>query len=324
MDVKDARAALRPVYDREKRQALVQADEQVMKLIAPEHEGTLAYIRAEVARTSAPIHSYFAQVADDPSVQVVSDAQLAYARRALQGTPYEKLPLLSAAAPFKTGGRQGWTAYTDIPAGPIAVRNVADLYVYPNTVKVLKLSGAQVREWLEMAAGAFNRIDPAGPAEQNLINTAFPSFNFDTLDGLSYRIDVAQPARYDRNGKLVAPDARRILDLRHDGKPVLDAAEFAVVTNNYRATGGGNFPGLDGSQVVIDAPDENREALLQYLQAKKTLDPTADGNWRVLPVPGVKLRFLTGAAAVAHLPRYPQIQWVRDNGDGSALFELVP
>ena len=322
--VKDARAALRPVYDREKRQALVQADEQVMKLIAPEHEGTLAYIRAEVARTSAPIHSYFAQVADDPSVQVVSDAQLAYARRALQGTAYEKLPLLSAAAPFKTGGRQGWTAYTDIPAGPIAVRNVADLYVYPNTVKVLKLSGAQVREWLEMAAGAFNRIDPAGAAEQNLINTAFPSFNFDTLDGLSYRIDVAQPARYDRNGKLVAPDARRILDLRHDGKPVLDAAEFAVVTNNYRATGGGNFPGLDGSQVVIDAPDENREALLQYLQAKKTLDPTADGNWRVLPVPGVKLRFLTGAAAVAHLPRYPQIQWVRDNGDGSALFELVP
>jgi len=322
--VKDARAALRPVYDREKRQALVQPDEQVMKLIAPEHEATLATMRAEVARTTAPIHSYFAQVADDPSVQVVSDAQIAYARRALQGTPHEKLPLLSAAAPFKTGGRQGWSAYTDIPAGPIALRNVADLYVYPNTVKVLKLSGAQVREWLEMAAGAFNRIDPAGPPEQNLLNTAFPSFNFDTLDGLSYRIDVTQAARYDRSGKLVAPDARRIVELRHDGKPVLDAAEFAVVTNNYRATGGGNFPGLDGSQVVLDAPDENREALLQYLQAKKTLDPTADGNWRVLPVPGVKLRFLSGAAAAALLPNYPQIKWVRDNGDGSALFELAP
>ena len=322
--VTDARATLRPVYDREKRQPLVQPDEQVMKLIAPEHEATLATMRAEVARTTAPITSYFAQVADDPSVQVVSDAQIAYARRALQGTEYDKLPLLSAAAPFKTGGRQGWTAYTDIPAGPIALRNVADLYVYPNTVKVLKLSGAQVREWLEMSAGAFNRINPAGPAEQNLINTSFPSFNFDTLDGLNYHIDVSQPARYDRNGKLVAADARRIVDLRHDGKPVADNAEFAVVTNNYRATGGGNFPGLDGSQIVLDAPDENREALLQYLQAKRTLDPTADGNWRVLPVPGVKLRFLSGAAAAAQLPRYPQIRWVRDNGDGSALFELAP
>lgn len=158
--VKDARAALRPVYDRTTRQPLVAADPEVLRLVAPEHEGTLAYVRAEVAQTTAPIHSFFAQVIDDPSVQLVSQAQLAYAKRALQGTPHEKLPLLSAAAPFKYGGRQGWTAYTDIPAGKVAVRNVADLYVYPNTVKVVKLTGAQVREWLEMSAGAFHRIDP--------------------------------------------------------------------------------------------------------------------------------------------------------------------
>jgi 2',3'-cyclic-nucleotide 2'-phosphodiesterase / 3'-nucleotidase len=322
--VSDARAALRPVYDREKRQPLVQPDAQVMALIKPEHEGTLAYIRAEVARSAAPIHSYFAQVADDPSVQIVSEAQLAYARRALAGTPHDKLPLLSAAAPFKTGGRQGWTAYTDIPAGPIALRNVADLYVYPNTVKVVKLSGAAVREWLEMAAGAFNRIDPAGAPEQMLVNTAFPSFNFDTLDGLNYRIDVTQAARYDRAGKLVAPASRRIVGLSHAGQPVADGDSFLVVTNNYRASGGGNFPGLDGSQVVLDAPDENREALVQYLQSKKNVDPSADANWRFVPVAGVKLRFVSGLGAIAHLPRYPQIKLVRENGDGSALFELVP
>jgi 2',3'-cyclic-nucleotide 2'-phosphodiesterase/3'-nucleotidase len=322
--VADARAALRPVYDRDKRVALVAPDPQVMELIKPEHEGTLAYIRAEVAKSVSPIHSYFAQVADDPSVQIVSDAQLAYARRALVGTPHEKLPLLSAAAPFKTGGRQGWTAYTDIPAGPIALRNIADLYVYPNTVKVVKLTGAQVREWLEMSAVAFNRIDPAGPPEQNLVNPGFPSYNFDTLDGLAYRIDVTQPARYDRSGKVVAPGARRIVDLRHDGKPVADTAEFLVVTNNYRASGGGNFPGLDGSQVVLDAPDENREALVQYLQARKTVDPAADGNWRIQPVPGVKLRFLSGAGGIAQLARYPQVKLVRENSDGSALYELVP
>jgi 2',3'-cyclic-nucleotide 2'-phosphodiesterase / 3'-nucleotidase len=257
-------------------------------------------------------------------VQIVSEAQLAYARRALAGTPHDKLPLLSAAAPFKTGGRQGWTAYTDIPAGPIALRNVADLYVYPNTVKVVKLSGAAVREWLEMAAGAFNRIDPAGAPEQMLVNTAFPSFNFDTLDGLNYRIDVTQAARYDRAGKLVAPASRRIVGLSHAGQPVADGDSFLVVTNNYRASGGGNFPGLDGSQVVLDAPDENREALVQYLQSKKNVDPSADANWRFVPVAGVKLRFVSGIGAIAHLPRYPQIKLVRENGDGSALFELVP
>ena len=320
--VADARAELRPIYDRATRKPLVAPDPMVADLVKADHEGALAYVRSEVARTSLPIQSYFAQVADDPSVQIVANAQLAYARKALAGTPLAALPLLSASAPFKTGGRGGAGYYTDIPAGPIAVRNVADLYIYPNTVKVVKLNGAQVREWLEFSAGAFNRIDPAGAAEQLLINPAFPSFNFDTIDGVSYRINVTQPARYERSGKLVAPQARRIVELLYRGKPVAEDAEFLVVTNNYRASGGGNFPGLDGSNIVLDAPDENREALVQYLQAAGTVDPAADGNWRILPVPGVKLRFVSGAGGVAHLPRYPQLRLVQEQGDGTALYEL--
>ena len=319
-----ARAELRPVYDRSARKALAAPDPEVAALVRAEHEGTLAYVRAEVAQTTAPIHSYFAQVADDPSVQLVALAQLAYGRRALAATPHAELPVLSAAAPFKTGGRGGANNYTDIPAGPLAVRNVADLYVYPNTVSVVRLTGAQVREWLEMSAVAFNRIDPQGAPAQQLVDASFPSYNFDTLDGVSYNIDVTQPARYNRAGKLVAPDARRIVDLRFKGQPIDDKAWFAVVTNNYRASGGGDFPGLDGSNVILQAPDENREALLQYLQANPRVTPTADGNWRILPVPGVKLRFVSSAAAVKHLARYPQILLVAERGDGLAEFELAP
>jgi 2',3'-cyclic-nucleotide 2'-phosphodiesterase/3'-nucleotidase len=320
--VKDSHAEIRPIWDRAARKPVAAADPMVEQLIGAEHAATIAHMRSPVALSSAPIQSYFAQVADDPSVQLVSQAQLAYGARVLQGTAYEKLPLLSAAAPFKTGGRMGWTAYTDIPAGPLALRNVADLYVYPNTVKLVLLTGAQVREWLEMSCGQFNRIDPAGPAEQELLNPAFPSYNFDTLDGVSYRIDVTQPARYDRNGKLMAADAHRIIDLRFQDQPVDDQARFVVVTNNYRASGGGNFPGLDGSNVVVDAPDENRAALVQYLQSVQRVDPSADGNWRVQAVAGVRLRFLSGAGGIAHLARYPRIALVKDNGDGSALYEL--
>jgi 2',3'-cyclic-nucleotide 2'-phosphodiesterase/3'-nucleotidase len=321
--VTDARAALRPVWDREKRRALVDADPEIARLVAPEHEGTLRMMRAEVARTGVAIHSYFAQVADDPSVQLVSQAQIAYAKKALASTPHAALPVLSAAAPFKTGGRQGWSYYTDIPAGPVVLRHVADLYIYPNTLKAVKVSGAVVREWLEMSAGAFARIDPAGAREQNLINTGFPSYNFDTLDGVSYQIDVTQPARYDRNGKVVDAAARRIVELRFNGQPIDERAEFIVVTNNYRASGGGNFPGLDGSGIVLDAPDENREALVQYMREAQTLNPAADLNWRIRAVPGVALRFTSSAAGAAHLDRYPQIRLVEKNSDGSALYELV-
>jgi 2',3'-cyclic-nucleotide 2'-phosphodiesterase / 3'-nucleotidase len=140
---------------------------------------------------------------------------------------------------------------------------------------------------------------------------------------VTYRIDVTQPARYDRNGKLVAPDARRIVDLRFNGQPIDDKAEFAVVTNNYRASGGGSFPGLDGSNIILSSPDENREALLQYLQATKTVQPAADNNWRLQPVAGVKLRFTSSARAKEHLAAQPNIRLVADQAEGLALFELV-
>ena len=319
----DSRAALRPITDRATRAPLVAADPMVAALVADEHAGTLAYVRGAVGRTTVPITSYFAQVADDPSVQIVSQAQLAYARRALAGTELERLPLLSAAAPFKAGGRMGWGYYTDIPAGPLSIRHVADLYIYPNTLKAVRVTGATVREWLEHSAGQFRRIDPAGPPAQPLIDERFRTYNFDTIDGVSYQIDVTQPARYDPDGKLIAPNARRIVNLQYQGQPLDDKARFIVVTNNYRASGGGGFPGLDGSNIVVDAPDENREALVQYMRASDTLNPAADGNWRILPVPGVRLRFNAGAGAIAHLPRYPQIRLVKDNGDGSATFELA-
>ncbi len=339
--VADSRSALRAVYDRATRTPLVAADPMVAALIAPEHAATLRHVRGEVAKTTVPITSYFAQVADDPSVQLINDAQLHYARRALQGTEFDGLPLLSAASPFKSGGRMGWTNYTDIPAGTLSIRHVADLYVYPNTIKAVQISGAQVREWLEMSAGQLNRIDPAGPAEQDLINPAFPAYNFDMIDGVSYQIDLTQPARYNRDGKPVAPQAHRIQALQYQGKPIDEAARFVVVTNNYRASGGGGFPGLDGKNIVMDAPDENREALIQYLRSSgrtdsdtgssttggsttRSLNPSADNNWRILPVAGIKLRFTSGADAIDHLPRYPQISLIKDNGDGSALFELTP
>jgi len=321
--VVDSRAEVRPIYQRATRRALVDADPRVATAIATEHADTLAYVRGAVAQSLAPIHSYFALVVDDPSVQVVSQAQLAYMARAVQGTAYERLPLLSASAPFKSGGRQGWNSYTDIPAGTIAIKNVADLYVYPNTIKALKLSGAEVREWLEMAAGNFRQIDPKGALEQDLLEPTFRSYNFDTLDGLSYEIDVTQAARYDADGKRLAVGGRRIVNLRHQGRPVADEAEFLVVTNNYRANGGGNFPGVNAGKIVVDAPDENREAVALYLAGIKRFNPKADGNWRVLPVPGVKLRFLSGAGGIAHLAAAPRVRLVKDNGDGSALYELA-
>ncbi len=326
----DSKASIRPIFDRAARKSVAAADPMVEQTIGAVHARTLEYVRNKVAFSSAPIYSYFALVGDDPSVQIVSNAQITYVKRAMQGTDYEKYPVLSAAAPFKTGGRQGWDYYTDIPAGPLAIKNVADLYVYPNTLKAMLLTGAEVREWIEMSAGQFNQIDPKGPAQQPILNDSFRSYNFDTLDGVSYAFDVTQPARYDANGRLVAPDAHRVQNLRYQGQPVAPDAQFIVATNNYRAFGGGNFPGLSASKVVLEAPEENRQVLIDYLRmmdmlsSNKQVNPAADGNWRIQPVPGVRMTFLSASAAQRYLSGHPGIRMITDNGDGSALFEIAP
>ena len=323
--VSAAQASLPAIYQAKTRTVLAEADPRVLQAMATEHAATLAYVRAQVTVTEASIHSYFAQVLDEASVEVVAQAQLAYLTRAVQGTDYAKLPLLSAAAPFKAGGRQGTGSYTDIPKGPLAIKNVADLYVFPNTIKAVKINGAQVREWLEMSAGQFRRIDPAGAPEQELLNPEFRSYNFDSLEGVSYEIDVTQSARYDVDGhRNSSSTAHRIVNLRYQGQAIDEQADFLVVTNNYRASGGGGFPGLDASKIVIDAPDENRAALAQYLASAKQFNPTANNNWRILPVAGVKLRFVSGAGGLRYLANTPQITLVQERADGSALYQLNP
>ena len=104
--VADFTVEARPIFRRDGKAVvpLVPDEAAVAAAARPDHEATLAYVRTPVGRTSAPLFSYFALVTDDPSVQIVSDAQLWYAAPLLVGTKWEGLPLLSAAAPFKVGG----------------------------------------------------------------------------------------------------------------------------------------------------------------------------------------------------------------------------
>ncbi|SEP77719.1 2',3'-cyclic-nucleotide 2'-phosphodiesterase / 3'-nucleotidase [Faunimonas pinastri] len=324
--VADFTSEARPIFRREEKKVipLVQSDRTVVLPVELDHEATLTYVRKPVGKTSAPLYSYFALVADDPSVQIVNQAQTWYLREILKETEWKDLPLLSAAAPFKAGGRNGADYYTDVPAGPIAIRNVADLYLYPNTVQAVLVTGATVKEWLERSAGLFNRLEPGKP-DQPLIDTTFASFNFDVIDGVTYRIDLTQPARYDANGKLAHPEAHRIVDLQFDGKPIDPAQKFIVATNNYRAGGGGDFPGVNKDAVVYVGPDTNRDVIVRYIVEQKTINPTADGNWSLAPVSGATAIFETGPKARDHLAELKgvKVDYVGEGAGGFARYRLT-
>ena len=272
------------------------ADQRVVDIAKESHQGTINYVRQQVGTTTAPITSYFALVKDDPSVQIVNNAQLWYAKQELAGTPEANLPILSAAAPFKAGTRGDATAYTDIPAGPIAIKNVADLYLYDNVTAILKVNGAQLKEWLEMSAGQFNTIDPNNSQPQNLVNTDYRTYNFDVIDGVTYEFDITQPNKYDREGKLANPNASRVRNLKYQGKEIDPNQEFIVVTNNYRSNG--NFPGVREASLNRLLNLENRQAIINYILAVKNINPSADQNWHFADtIKGLDLRFLTADKA---------------------------
>jgi 2',3'-cyclic-nucleotide 2'-phosphodiesterase/3'-nucleotidase len=314
-----------PIFKREagKVVPLVEAKVEITDAIREEHEGTLKYVRKPVGRTSERLETYFALIEDSPALQIVSDAQLWYAKRALAATPHAALPLLSAVAPFKAGGRGGPQAYTDVPAGEIAIRNVADIYVFPNTLKVVKITGAELKDWLERSAGIFNRIVPGGD-EQLLINQAFPAYNFDVIDGVTYRIDVSQPSKFDGEGKLAEAGASRIVDLHHQGKPVQPGDVFAVVSNNYRASGGGSFAGAVAANIILDAPDYSRDIVSQYLAQAGTVSPRADGNWKLAPLPAAtNIVFETSPVAKELSASRPHLAALPDGGNGFARYRLT-
>lgn len=260
-------------------------DPAIVAAIQSEHDATIAYTGQELGQTTAPINSYFAMVQDDPSVQIVTNAQKWYVQKYIQDElpQYKDIPVLSVGAPFKAG-RNGPSEYTDIAAGPLTIRSASDLYLYDNTLKAIKVKGSTVKEWLEMSAGAYNQIDPAKTGEQPLLNPDFQVYNFDVIDGVTYQIDVTKPAKYKPNGTINNTESSRIVNLKYNGQPLDPNQDFIVATNNYRASGGGNFPGVKGSELIIDSQDENRQVLMDYISGQKTINPSADGNWSIAPI----------------------------------------
>lgn len=296
-------------------------DASIVKAVKEAHEGTLDYVRNPVGTTTADIHSYFSQVQDDPSIQIVTDAQKWYVEQKVKGTANESLPILSAGAPFKAGTRGDAEYYSFVAKGQIAIKNVADLYLYDNTLAALKVTGADVKEWLEMSAGQYNQISATASGEQSLINTEFRSYNYDVIDGVTYEFDVTQPARYDADGNLINEKANRVKELKYNGKAIDPKQEFLVATNNYRANG--KFPGVRNNTEVIMFPDENRQAVIDYILEKKTIDPSADANWKFSTLPATaNVVFESSPSAQKVLSVDSSIRFVGPGTDGFAKYSL--
>ena len=265
----------------------------VLAVTEAAHRKTLAGVRKPLGQSDHPLHSYFAMARDMSGLAPIAAAKRRWAEKVLPGTAAEHLPLLIAVAPMRAGGLAGPGHYTDIPAGPLARRHVADLYCFPNTAQILRLTGADLRAWLESAAGAFGTVRP-GDCEVPLLNTGFPPYHFDVLYGLTYAFDLSAPPRFAAEASFLPGGHGRVRDIRYAGRPLVDTETFAVVTTSYRAGGGGAIPAVSNAAVLAISDRTIPDLVAEHLRVQSPLMPPPDPVWRFEPIPGATAILETG------------------------------
>ncbi|GIH39213.1 multifunctional 2',3'-cyclic-nucleotide 2'-phosphodiesterase/5'-nucleotidase/3'-nucleotidase [Microbispora corallina] len=244
----------------------VPEDPAIVALMKDQHDKTVGYVNRVIAQSKEQLSAAESPYKDTPILDYIQKVQTDLVSKAVAGTPDASLPVLSIAAPFSR------TAV--FPAGPVSVRDMAGLYVYDNTLLGVKMTGAQIKDYLEYSAKYFAQVAPGAPIDLATLTNAAgtPDYNYDQLSGVTYDVDIAKPV------------GQRIVNLSYQGTPVAADQQFVVAVNNYRQSGGGGFPHVSTAPVVYNAQVEIRQALIEYATASGTIDPAtfAEANWKLV------------------------------------------
>lgn len=207
-----------------------------------------------------------APVKDTPILDFIAWVQAEVVRKALAGSAFASLPVLAQASCFSRTAR--------VPEGDVTIRSMAALYPFDNALEARVLTGAQLRAYLEFSARYYVRTPAGGgPVDPSKVTNAdgIPDYHYDMVYGVSYEVDIAKPA------------GQRIGKLMFDGKPLDDAARFVLAVNNYRASGGGNFPHVAAAEQVWSTSDEIRNVMIGWVQETGEIDPAAfaAADWKL-------------------------------------------
>ncbi|MFF5474544.1 bifunctional metallophosphatase/5'-nucleotidase [Streptomyces achromogenes] len=241
-------------------------DPEITRLLAGQHKKVVAYVNQVVGRATQTLTTVEARYKDAPIIDLITRVQEDVVKAALAGTEYASLPVLAQASPF--------SRTSEIPAGDVTIRDLSGLYVYDNTLVAKLLTGAQVRAYLEYSAEYYVQTAPGAVVDVEKLTNAGgrPDYNYDYVSGLSYDIDIAQPA------------GSRISNLTFGGAPLDDGRQFVLAVNNYRANGGGAFPHVASAKELWSESTEIRTRIAEWVTAKGVLDPKdfASVDWKLV------------------------------------------
>lgn len=225
---------------------------ELVEALAPADERTRAYVSRTIGESPVEWSARTARVEDTPILDLVNEVQ-----RRVTGAD------LSSTAAFSLSAR--------IPEGAVSVADIAGLYIYDNTLKAIRVSGDELRAYLEKSAEYYLPCPGAGC--DRVTNPEVPGYNFDVVSGVEYTLDLERPV------------GERVVRLERDGRAVEPGDSFTLALNNYRASGAGGFTMLVDAPVVYDRGEGIRELLIAEIERSGSVDPSAyfRRNWEIVP-----------------------------------------
>ncbi|KIS26664.1 nucleotidase [Arthrobacter sp. SPG23] len=250
-------------------------DPAVVRAVQAGHDATVSYVNEVIGTSTAPLSTATACWEDSAAIDAINYVQASTIKAELAKGPAAGLPVLSIAAAFSRA--------VDVKAGPLTIRDVAGLYIFDNTLLSIKVTGAQVKAYLEWSAQYFKPVGSATARAADVTNavTAMapngtPDYNYDVVYGLdaplTYDIDLARPV------------GERIVGLSYGGEALPADQEFAMAINNYRQSGGGNFPAVKTAPVLSNSQQEIRQRIIDHVVDNGTLDAAlfSRNDWRLV------------------------------------------
>jgi len=244
----------------------VPENQRIQNLLAGPGDDARRWLGTPIGRATAAMPARYGRAGPTPLIGFIQSVQ-----RQKTGAQ------LSAASDFRL--EAGFNE------GDISRAEVAGIYPYENTLKAIRITGAQLRAYLEQSARYYTlRNGKVG------VDPAVAGYNFDMVSGVGYDIDLAQPV------------GSRIRNLQYQGREVAPADSFTMAINSYRATGAGGYGVIAGAPVTYDKGESVRDLLADAIEQKKVIDPNdySAKEWRIVPAAAEQqVRQLFGAAAEA-------------------------
>ena len=158
---------------------------------------------------------------------------------------------------------------SDLKKGDLNYGNMFDIYKFPNVLYTVKVTGAEMKAYMEWAAECWNQWQPGD------INISFnpdkPGYLHDHFIGLNYEVNLSKPA------------GQRIENVTFKGQPLADDQILTLCVNDYRYTGLKN-EGIISGEKEWESSASVRDMLVAYLAEHDPLEPVVDNNWKITGV----------------------------------------